>query len=157
MFALGVVGAILFSVSMVSFAAFAKLFGDGTFEQQDPRTVLWLPLALVVLFFVRGLGDFTQTYCMGYVGRQIVKLLRAQAFERLVNLSDRLLRPHVHARAAFATHVQHGADRSGDYGFSRRHGPRAAHDHGLDRVSLLHEHASHAHRAHDGGRWSRGW
>ncbi len=86
MFALGVVGAVLFSLSMVSFAAFAKLFGDGTFERQDPRTILWLPIALVALFLVRGLGDFTQTYCMGYVGRQVVKLLRGQAFERLVYL-----------------------------------------------------------------------
>lgn len=86
MFALGVVGAILFSVSMVSFAAFAKFFGDGTFENQDPRTIVWLPIALVGLFVLRGLGDFTQTYCMGYVGRQIVKRLRAQVFERIVNL-----------------------------------------------------------------------
>src|SRR5690606_26237669 len=85
-FALGVLGAVLFSVSMVSFAAFAKFFGDGTFENQDPRTIVWLPVALVGLFALRGLGDFTQTYCMGYVGRQIVKRLRAQVFERIVHL-----------------------------------------------------------------------
>src|SRR5690606_8692346 len=86
MFALGLLGAMLFSLSMVSFAGFAKVFGDGTFENQDPRTIVWLPLALIALFFFRGLGDFTQTYCMGYVGRQIVKVLRAQVFERIVNL-----------------------------------------------------------------------
>jgi subfamily B ATP-binding cassette protein MsbA len=86
MFALGILGAMLFSASMVSFAAFAKVFGDGTFENQDPRTIVWLPLALVGLFLVRGIGDFTQTYCMGYVGRMIVKRLRAQAFERLIHL-----------------------------------------------------------------------
>lgn len=86
MFALGILGAMLFSLSMVSFAGFAKVFGDGTFENQDPRTVLWLPVALVALFLLRGVGDFTQTYCMGYVGRRVVKLLRAQVFERIVNL-----------------------------------------------------------------------
>jgi subfamily B ATP-binding cassette protein MsbA len=86
MFALGMLGAVLFSASMVSFTAFAKYFGDGTFENRDPRTIVWLPVAFVMLFLVRGLGDFTQTYCMGYVGRQIVKLLRAQVFERIVNL-----------------------------------------------------------------------
>ena len=85
-FFLGVVGAILFSVSMVSFTVFAKFFGDGTFENRDPRTIVWLPLALIALFFLRGLGDFTQTYCMGYVGRQIVKRLRAQVFTRMVHL-----------------------------------------------------------------------
>jgi ATP-binding cassette, subfamily B, bacterial MsbA len=85
-FFLGVLGAMLFSVSMVSFTVFAKFFGDGTFENRDPRTILWLPLALIALFFLRGLGDFTQTYCMGYVGRQIVKRLRAQVFTRMVHL-----------------------------------------------------------------------
>jgi subfamily B ATP-binding cassette protein MsbA len=85
-FSLGLLGAMLFSASMVSFTAFAKVFGDGTFENRDPRTIIWLPLALVGLFFLRGVGDFTQTYCMGYVGRHIVKRLRAQIFERMVTL-----------------------------------------------------------------------
>ncbi|HEX7114989.1 MAG TPA: lipid A export permease/ATP-binding protein MsbA [Steroidobacter sp.] len=86
MFALGILGAIVFSVSMVSFTVFAKFFGDGTFENRDPRTIVWLPLALIGLFLLRGLGDFTQTYCMGYVGRQIVKRLREQIFHRMVEL-----------------------------------------------------------------------
>ncbi|MBL8266632.1 lipid A export permease/ATP-binding protein MsbA [Steroidobacter sp.] len=86
MFALGMLGAIVFSISMVSFTVFAKVFGDGTLQNADPRTVVWLPLALIGLFLLRGLGDFTQTYCMGYVGRQIVKRLRGQIFERIVHL-----------------------------------------------------------------------
>jgi ATP-binding cassette, subfamily B, bacterial MsbA len=86
MFVLGVFGAMLFSASMVSFTVFAKLFGDGTFQNRDPRTILWLPVALVTLFLIRGIGDFTQTYCMGHVGRQIVKRLRAEVFERIINL-----------------------------------------------------------------------
>lgn len=86
MFLLGMLGAVVFSISMVSFTAFAKVFGDGTFENRDPRTIVWLPLALIGLFLLRGLGDFTQTYCMGYVGRRIVKRLRGQIFERIVSL-----------------------------------------------------------------------
>ncbi|MET0534528.1 MAG: lipid A export permease/ATP-binding protein MsbA [Steroidobacter sp.] len=86
MFMLGMLGAIVFSISMVSFTGFAKVFGDGTFENRDPRTILWLPIALIGLFLLRGLGDFTQTYCMGYVGRRIVKQLRGEIFERMVNL-----------------------------------------------------------------------
>ena len=85
-FALGILGAMLFSTSMVLFSLFAKEFGDGTFVQRDPRTIVWLPVALVGLFLMRGLGDFTQTYCMGYVGRRIVKRLRGQIFERVLHL-----------------------------------------------------------------------
>lgn len=85
-FALGILGAMLFSTSMVLFSLFAKEFGDGTFVQRDPRTIVWLPIALVCLFVMRGLGDFTQVYCMGYVGRRIVKRLRGQIFERVLHL-----------------------------------------------------------------------
>jgi subfamily B ATP-binding cassette protein MsbA len=85
-FALGIFGAMLFSASMVLFSAFAKEFGDGTFVQRDPRTIIWLPAALVALFLMRGLGDFTQTYCMGYVGRRIVKRLRGEIFRRVLHL-----------------------------------------------------------------------
>jgi subfamily B ATP-binding cassette protein MsbA len=85
-FILGVLGAMLFSATMASFALLAKKFGDGTFTHQDPRTIVWVPLAVVGLFLLRGLGDFTQTYFMGYVGRQIVARLRSEAFRRILDL-----------------------------------------------------------------------
>jgi subfamily B ATP-binding cassette protein MsbA len=85
-FLLGILGAVLFSTSMVLFSLFAKEFGDGTFVERDPRTIIWLPVALVGLFLLRGIGDFTQTYCMGYVGRRIVKQLRSELFERILHL-----------------------------------------------------------------------
>ena len=85
MFCLGLLGAALFSATMVSFAWFAKEFGD-TFETRDPGSIVWLPVGLVVLFAVRGIADFTQVYFMGAVGRHIVKRLRGQVFERLLEL-----------------------------------------------------------------------
>ncbi|MFL6576650.1 MAG: ABC transporter ATP-binding protein, partial [Povalibacter sp.] len=85
-FALGIFGALLYSASMVSFTVFAKYFGDGTFENRDPRTVVLLPVALIVLFFFRGVGDFTQSFLMGNVGRRIVKRLRSEVFERVTQL-----------------------------------------------------------------------
>lgn len=86
MFALGILGAMVFSATMVSFTLFAKFLGDATLENRDPRTIVLLPLGLVLLFFMRGMADFTQTYCMGYVGRHIVKRLRDQIFARVTNL-----------------------------------------------------------------------
>src|SRR5262245_36799277 len=61
MFALGMLGAGVFTVSMLLFSLLAKHFGDGTFENRDPRTIVWMPLALVGIFLLRGIGDFTQT------------------------------------------------------------------------------------------------
>jgi subfamily B ATP-binding cassette protein MsbA len=83
-FALGMLGGVVYSASMVSFAGLAKLFADSTSTHPDARAVLWVPVALVVLFFFRGLGDFTQTYFMGSVSRRIVKQLRGEVFERFL-------------------------------------------------------------------------
>ncbi len=85
-FVCGILGAVLFALTMTSFSLLAKKFGDGTFTQQDPRTIVWIPLALVGLFLLRGIGDFTQTYFMGYVGRRIVSQVRAEVFRRILML-----------------------------------------------------------------------
>jgi subfamily B ATP-binding cassette protein MsbA len=85
-FVLGILGAILFSLTQVSMALLVKLLADGTFTHRDPRVIVWIPAALVGLFAARGLGDFTQTYFMGHVSRHIVKRLRQQMFERVVRL-----------------------------------------------------------------------
>ncbi len=86
MFALGVVGMVIFAATDAGWAAFAKFFLDGTFVEKDPRMVWVVPLALVGLFMMRGVGDFMQTYCPGYVGRHIVKTLRSQIFDRYLHL-----------------------------------------------------------------------
>ena len=85
-FTIGLLGAILYAATQSSFALLAKIFGDGTLAARDPRTILWVPLAVVGLFVLRGLGDFTQTYFMGYVGRRVVARLRGQVFRRILEL-----------------------------------------------------------------------
>jgi subfamily B ATP-binding cassette protein MsbA len=85
MFMLGLLGGLLFSLTQAAFAGFAKEFGD-SIQARDPSTIVLLPVGLVALFAVRGLADFTQVYCMGYVGRKVIKRLRDQVFERLLQL-----------------------------------------------------------------------
>jgi subfamily B ATP-binding cassette protein MsbA len=85
-FVLGMLGGVLFSATMTSFALFAKRFGDTVLVHPDHRAILWVPLALVGLFILRGIGDFTQTYFMGYVGRHIVSQVRAEVFRRILDL-----------------------------------------------------------------------
>lgn len=85
-FLLGLLGAAIFAASQLGFTLLAKWLGDGAFVHRDPRTIYWLPLALVGLFFTRGLGDFVQTYYMGYVGRSVIKQLRREVFDRVLQL-----------------------------------------------------------------------
>ena len=88
-FALGMLGGTLFAATMTSFAWFAKKFGDGTLVHQDPRTIVWIPVALVGLFLLRGIGEFVQTYYMGYVGRHIVSRLRREVFRHTLELRSK--------------------------------------------------------------------
>jgi ATP-binding cassette, subfamily B, bacterial MsbA len=84
--ALGLLGGTLYSAASASFVKLGQMLGDQTFTQRDPRMIVWLPLALIGIFVMRGIGDFTQTYFMGYVGRHIVKRFREEVFQRLMRL-----------------------------------------------------------------------
>jgi subfamily B ATP-binding cassette protein MsbA len=86
MFLLGVFGMALFAATDAGWAWFIKVFLDGTFVYKDPRMVWLVPLGLITLFIVRGIGDFIQTYCPGYVGRHIIKRLRGQILDHFLNL-----------------------------------------------------------------------
>jgi ATP-binding cassette, subfamily B, bacterial MsbA len=85
-FALGILGGTVYAASTASFGVLAQKFGDGTFTHPDPRMVFLIPIALVFTFIGRGVGSFTQTYFMGYVGRRIVKRLRAEVFRSVLDL-----------------------------------------------------------------------
>ena len=49
-------GGLTYAAAMASFAYYAKRFTDGTLVHIDPRTIIWLPLALVGLLFLRSMG-----------------------------------------------------------------------------------------------------
>ena len=85
-FLLGILGGALFAATMTSFALFAKKFGDGTLVHQDPRTIVWIPVALVGLFALRGIGDFIQTFFMGQIGREVISQLRRELFRHILRL-----------------------------------------------------------------------
>jgi ATP-binding cassette, subfamily B, bacterial MsbA len=86
-FALGIAGGVLYSLCSAALAWFAKQFGDKGFAQHpDPRIIYWLPVGLLLLFVLRSLGDFTQTYFMGLVSRRIVRELRQEMFDRALTL-----------------------------------------------------------------------
>ncbi len=66
------------------FAALMKPLMDESFGAADTVFGRWIPLALIGLFAVRGLAEFGATYSMRWVGRQVVKRLRRELFDRLL-------------------------------------------------------------------------
>jgi subfamily B ATP-binding cassette protein MsbA len=86
-FVLGLLGGAIYAASTTALGWLAKRFGDGTFTHYpDPSTIYLVPIALVLIFIGRGIGNFTQTYFMGYVGRGIVKRLRGEVFRSVLDL-----------------------------------------------------------------------
>lgn len=85
-FAAGIAGAILFAAVSASLGELTKRFLDGTFLHMDPRMLAMAPIGLVVVFVLRGVGDFTESYCMGYVGRRIVEAIRGRVFGHMLDL-----------------------------------------------------------------------
>ena len=86
MFLLGVVGMVLYASVDTGFAILTKKFLDGAFVVQDPRMLWYVPAVIVVLFFVRGLGDYLSVYAPGWVGRQVIKSIRHDLFARYLQL-----------------------------------------------------------------------
>ncbi|HEX2583585.1 MAG TPA: ABC transporter transmembrane domain-containing protein, partial [Steroidobacteraceae bacterium] len=85
-FALGVVGMLMFVVADGAIIGLLKPFIDKIINGKNISLIVWVPLALIGIFLIRGAGDFIQIYFMGHVGRRIIKQLRAQIFDRLLDL-----------------------------------------------------------------------
>jgi subfamily B ATP-binding cassette protein MsbA len=66
--------------------ALMKPMLDGSFVQNDPVVIFWVPIALVVLFAVRGVFMFLSGYAVSYVGERVVLDLRAAMFNKLLTL-----------------------------------------------------------------------
>ncbi len=84
-FILGILGGAIYAGSSSGLVELSKRLGN-LLRDPDKRMIVWLPAALVVLFAVRGVGNLVQTYFMGYVGRRVVKRLRGQVFQRVLDL-----------------------------------------------------------------------
>ncbi|MGC3980792.1 MAG: lipid A export permease/ATP-binding protein MsbA [Steroidobacteraceae bacterium] len=88
-FFIGTLGALMFAATNTGVAWLAKSFLDGTFLKKDPVMLILAPIGLVALFMVRGVGDFINTYYMGWVGRKIIKQLRTELFDKMLDLPIR--------------------------------------------------------------------
>jgi ATP-binding cassette, subfamily B, bacterial MsbA len=85
-FAGGIAGALLYAAVSSSLGELTRRFLDGTFLQMNPRMLAVAPACLVGIFLLRALGDFTESCCMGYVGRRIVEAIRNHVFGHMLEL-----------------------------------------------------------------------
>jgi len=86
MFMLGVLGMVLFAAVDTGFAFLVKKFLDGAFVERDSGMLVYVPARIIVLFVVRGVGDYLSVYAPGWVGRQVIKAIRHDVFSRYLQL-----------------------------------------------------------------------
>jgi len=85
-FLIGVMGMVLFAATQSALAYLVKTFFKGAFVIRDPKIIWEIPLGVVVLFALRGIGDFVANYYPSWVGRQVVKGLRRDVFAHYLRL-----------------------------------------------------------------------
>jgi subfamily B ATP-binding cassette protein MsbA len=59
---------------------------DDVFVNKDATGLILLPIAIIVVFLVRGLGRYGQEYFMNYVSEDIIRRLRNQLYDRIQDL-----------------------------------------------------------------------
>ncbi len=89
MFAIGVLGMALFAATDSALAYLVKVFLGGAFVDPDPAVLWMVPVGAIVLFTLRGIGDYVSNYFPGWVGRQIIKAMRGELFAHYLRLPTR--------------------------------------------------------------------
>nr|MCU0935074.1 ABC transporter transmembrane domain-containing protein [Gammaproteobacteria bacterium] len=83
-FAASLVGMVVVAATQPAIPALFKPLLDQSFVERDPAGIVWMPLALMGLFLVRGLGDYVAEVAIAWVGGKVVYDLRMQMFDRLL-------------------------------------------------------------------------
>ena len=108
-FLIGVAGMILYSATNATLAFFVKWFLNGTFIKQDPSIIWQVPVGAVVLFTLRGIGDYVSNYYPSWVGRQVIKGLRRDVFSHYLRLPtaylDRQQSGHLLSKLTYNTEM----------------------------------------------------
>ena len=85
-FLVGVLGMILFAATQSGLVYLVQTFLKGAFVTKDTRIEWLVPVGVVVLIALRGLGDYVGNYYPSWVGRQVIKGLRHDVFAHYLRL-----------------------------------------------------------------------
>ncbi|HLI18617.1 MAG TPA: lipid A export permease/ATP-binding protein MsbA [Rhodanobacteraceae bacterium] len=59
-----------------------KLFG----ASRDPHVVFWMPIIIIIIFFVRSIAVYIESYGSAYVGRGVVQDMRRRIFDKYLKM-----------------------------------------------------------------------
>jgi subfamily B ATP-binding cassette protein MsbA len=85
MFALSMFSIIVVAATEPALPVLMKPLLDGSFVNRDKATIIFIPLAFVGLFLLRGIANFVSDYSTTWVSSRVVMDLRNGMFERLIS------------------------------------------------------------------------
>ncbi len=59
---------------------------DDIFINKDTRMLIVIPVAVILVYFLRGIGSYGQQYLMNYVGESIIRQIRNDLYDRIQDL-----------------------------------------------------------------------
>ena len=86
MFLIGVLGMVMYASVSPATAWFVKNFLNAAFLAKNLQALRYVPVGVVLLFLYRGVGDYMANYFPGWVGRQMIKTMRAELFAKYLQL-----------------------------------------------------------------------
>jgi subfamily B ATP-binding cassette protein MsbA len=86
MFLIGVLGMVMYAAVSPITAWFVKKFLNAAFLSQNLAVLRYVPAGVILLFLLRGIGDYLANYFPGWVGRQMIKAIRAELFAKYLQL-----------------------------------------------------------------------
>jgi len=110
-FAFGVLAMTIYAATEAALPALLKELLDGSFVAKDPRKIQLMPLAIVGLFFVRGLSDYAHTVSLAGVSQRVVADVRKHLFAKLLTLPTGYFASHT--VAATVSRLSHNASQIG--------------------------------------------
>jgi subfamily B ATP-binding cassette protein MsbA len=87
-FVMAIIGMVIFAISEAAFAYLMKPMLDNGFIDRDPLIIKLIPLAIILIFAIRMVAIFMRTYCMDYIGRNVINSLRSLMFEKLMTMTS---------------------------------------------------------------------
>jgi len=93
-FAISLLAMAVVAASEPALPAMMKPLLDGTFVERDMRIVTLMPLAIMLLFAIRGVASYVGTYAISWVGNKVIVDLRKAMFARLLTLPSTYYNDH---------------------------------------------------------------
>lgn len=81
---ISIIGFTLVSASGAAFISLLAPLIDQAFVTDDSTTVVWIPVVIAILFFIRSVGSYLGLFYIGSVGQLVVKQLRGQMYDTLL-------------------------------------------------------------------------